>query len=364
MSMPTRLSPPEVKFCSSADGTRIAYASWGAGPVIVLTALHMGDDLGAPGPLMGHWIGALSSDARVVCFDARGCGLSERHVTRNSLDAWVEDLHAVVQATGPDPVALVALMHAGASAIHYAVTHSERVKRLVIVSGYARGRLQRDPDAVQLKETHAQLEMVEVAWGSNLPYSAAYRLAFISRLLPQAGEAVWAMLSESSVRRWSAEILLSYLNVMWVLDLSDEVALITCPSLVMQMRQAQAVPYEEGRRIASMLAGARFVTYDGENQVPQENDAAWPAMRDEMLAFLELGGDNAARRRDIDPGLTTRQLEVLHAISLGHTDKEIARTLGLSPRTVEMHVARILAALDCPSRSAAVRKALERRLLN
>ncbi|WP_298924322.1 alpha/beta fold hydrolase [uncultured Ramlibacter sp.] len=361
--MPIRLAPPEVKFCSSADGTRIAYASWGAGRTIVLTGLHMGDDLDAPGPVTGHWIAALSRDARVVCFDARGCGLSERHVTRNSLDAWVEDLHAVVQAAGPGPVALLALLHGATAAIGYTVTHPERVQRLVIVGGYARGRLRRNPDAAQLKETHAQLEMVEVAWGSNLPYSAAYRLAFISRLMPQAGEAIWAQLSELTVRRWSGQVVLDYLHAMWAIDLSDELARITCPALVMHMRQGQAVPYEEGRRIAASLVGARFVTLDGENEVPLETDAAWPVMRDEIRTFLELGDTNAAAGRVDGPGLTARQLEVLRAISRGHTDKEIARTLGLSPRTVEMHVARILAALDCPSRSAAVRKAVERRLL-
>ncbi len=362
--MPDRLSPPEVKFCSSADGTRIAYGSWGVGQTIVLTALYLGDDLDAPGPFMGHLIAALSSSARVVCFDARGCGLSERHVARNSLDAWAEDLHAVVRAAGTGPVALISLMHAAPACIHYAATHPEDVWRLVIVSGYARGRLQRDPDAAQFKETHAQLEMVEVAWGSNLPYSAAYRLAFISRALPQAGEAIWALMSEVSVRRWSADVLLGYLNALWALDLSNEVARITCPALVLHVREGQAVPYEEGRRVAALLAGARLVTLDGENQIPLETDAAWPAMRDEVRTFLELGDDSEASRRVGDPGLTARQLEVLGAVSQGQTDKEIARALGLSPRTVEMHVARILTALDCPSRSAAVRKAVERRLLN
>jgi DNA-binding NarL/FixJ family response regulator len=78
-----------------------------------------------------------------------------------------------------------------------------------------------------------------------------------------------------------------------------------------------------------------------------------------------LGGAKGPRgaRRTEHGGLTARQLEILTAISNGLTDKQIARALRLSPRTVEMHVARTLVALDCRSRAEAVRKATENGLL-
>jgi DNA-binding NarL/FixJ family response regulator len=69
-------------------------------------------------------------------------------------------------------------------------------------------------------------------------------------------------------------------------------------------------------------------------------------------------GPRRARRAE-HGGLTTRQLQILREISRGLTDKEVARSLRLSPRTVEMHVANALAALDCRSRAEAVRRAAE-----
>lgn len=172
-------------------------------------------------------------------------------------------------------------------------------------------------------------------------------------------------LCDEANRQWTGAGVIRYMMVIWYLDLSEEVPGVRCPALILHPRQGLAIPYEEGRRLAALLPGARFVPYDSENQFPLENDATWRPMCDEINAFLGFGQDDPVGPLLSPPGaaaLTTRHREVLHAISQGHTDKEIARLLGLSPRTVEMHVARILAALECSSRSAAVRVAVERRL--
>src|SRR4030095_11787826 len=90
--MLSRLAPPEIRFCSSADGTRVAFASWGAGTsTVILAQLHLGEDLNAPGAITAHLIAALSQNARVICFDARGCGFSERSVDTDTPTASAED---------------------------------------------------------------------------------------------------------------------------------------------------------------------------------------------------------------------------------------------------------------------------------
>lgn len=80
------------------------------------------------------------------------------------------------------------------------------------------------------------------------------------------------------------------------------------------------------------------------------------------LALRE--GKPLAPRRRLDPNLTARQAEVMRLVGQGKTDKQVARTLGLSPRTVEMHVARVIDALRCSNRAEAVRIVTERRLVN
>jgi DNA-binding NarL/FixJ family response regulator len=114
----------------------------------------------------------------------------------------------------------------------------------------------------------------------------------------------------------------------------------------------------EGRLTASLIPGARFVEFASNNHMPLEREPAWKAARDEMRAFL--GGVDAGATVAT---LTPRQREVLRGVAGGGTDKAIARDLGLSPRTVEMHVARALSALGVRTRAEAVAAALQRRLL-
>jgi DNA-binding NarL/FixJ family response regulator len=101
------------------------------------------------------------------------------------------------------------------------------------------------------------------------------------------------------------------------------------------------------------------VPLPSKNHIPFETERAWPLFLSELRAFLP--GSQQAVGGDMSR-LTARQLEVLREVGRGQTDKQIARTLSLSPRTVEMHVARSLAALKCRTRAEAVKRATELKL--
>ena len=81
---------------------------------------------------------------RYIRYDQRGCGLSDRDVTDLSLDAWVGDLEAVVDALGLKRFPLFGMSQGGAVAIAYAARHPERVSHLVFAGAYARGSLRRN----------------------------------------------------------------------------------------------------------------------------------------------------------------------------------------------------------------------------
>ena len=136
-------------------------------------------------------------------------------------------------------------------------------------------------------------------------------------------------------------------------DLAPRVA---CPTLVFHGRGDQLIFFEQGRKLAALIPGARFVPLESKNHLPFPEEPAWHTFVAEARPFLAAENPGAGARTGA-PALTPRQLEVLRAVARGLTDKEIARELSLSPRTVEMHVARALAALECANRAQAVGKA-------
>ena len=90
-------SEQQIRFCTSTDGVTLAYATVGAGPPLVKAANwlnHLEYDWNTP--VWRHWISELSRDHTLIRYDERGCGLSDWNVEQFSLDAWVNDLEAVV----------------------------------------------------------------------------------------------------------------------------------------------------------------------------------------------------------------------------------------------------------------------------
>jgi DNA-binding winged helix-turn-helix (wHTH) protein len=122
-------APPEqeIRFSTTGDGTRLAYAVSGAGPPLVKAANWLGHlAYDWESPVWRHWLAELSRRFRLVRYDERGCGLSDWDIGRFSFDAWVDDLEAVVDAAGLDRFPLLGISQGGPVAIAYAVRHPER----------------------------------------------------------------------------------------------------------------------------------------------------------------------------------------------------------------------------------------------
>ena len=96
-------------------------------------------------PLWRHWLEGLADGHKVLRYDERGCGLSDRDVEDVSLDARVADLEAVIDAAGLERVALLGISQGGPVAVAFAARRPERVSHLVLFATFARRRLMRDP---------------------------------------------------------------------------------------------------------------------------------------------------------------------------------------------------------------------------
>jgi pimeloyl-ACP methyl ester carboxylesterase len=274
-----------ISYCRSWDGTQLAYAASGSGAPLVKAAnwlSHLEFDWHSP--VWRHWLEAFSRDHTLIRYDERGCGLSEREVAEISFEAWVRDLEAVVDAAGLERFVLLGLSKGASIATAYAARHPERVTRLVLYGGYARGRELRDVDAGKLEEIRLLYQLVRVGWGKESP---AFRQVFTTLFIPEGTPEQLAWFNElQRISAWpqtASRIIQSSAQV----DVSDLAKKIEAPTLVMHARQDALIPLEEGRRLAGSIPGARFVLLEGKNHILLENEPAWAQFMAEVKAFLE-----------------------------------------------------------------------------
>jgi DNA-binding CsgD family transcriptional regulator len=121
-----------------------------------------------------------------------------------------------------------------------------------------------------------------------------------------------------------------------------------------------AVPIEDGRKLATLIPGCRFVQIDGENHMPLADEPAWPQVVAEIDAFLKEPIEAAAPRHSLPlDELTGRERDVLEAIAQGLDNGEIATALGMSEKTVRNHITRVLDKIGAEHRYQAIVRARE-----
>ena len=356
--MPLR---PEIRFATTADGAKLAIGTFGSGPPLVRAGTWLTHvEYDATSPLTAHWSDELARHHRYVTYDGRGCGLSDREAHDLSLDVFVGDLEAVVDGLGLARFPLVGMSMGAPVAVAYAAKHPERVSRLVLLGGFYRSYLSaKNPDPRVLEEADVLLKSARLGWGTG---NLALRQVFVAKFMGESTEAQREAFDERQRVTSSAAVAERYLRAMFALDVKDLAPRVSCPTLAFHSRGDQLIFFEQGRKLAALIPGARFVPLESKNHMPFRDEPAWHALVAALRPFL--AEDVGAAAASPATELTSRQLDVLRGVARGLTDKEIASELSLSPRTVEMHVARTLAALGCANRAEAVRKAAALGLLD
>lgn len=353
------MAADSLQYCTTTDQVRLATRALGQGPLIIKAANWLGN-LQADATLRSsrHWIDHLTRTHTLQWYDARGCGLSDREADEVSLDAWVRDLEAVADASGQQRFVLLGISQGAAIAIRYAVRHPERVRGLVLYASFVRGAFHQGLSARTQAVFREMVRIAELGWGHD---ASSFRKLFSAHLLPAAPADVlddYDALHRHSV---SGSMAARYMQAFFELDARVDAPQVRCPTLVMHVAGDSLILPREGELVASLIPGARWVSVPGRNHLPLATDPGWPTLQREMSQFLATL--DATEGMHAPPQLTQRQREVLALVAGGHSDKEIARALELSPRTVEMHVARALAALGARNRSEAVSRAHHWQLL-
>ena len=355
----------DIGFCTAPDGVRIAYALVGEGPPLVKAPnwlTHLEFEWSSP--VWRHWWEELAKDYTLVRFDQRGSGLSDRSVAEQTFDSWLSDLSAVVDHLGLDWFALLGISQGGAIAAQYAARNPSRVSHLVLYGAYARGRLKRGGS---VEEHKALLTLTRAGWGRDNP---AYRQLFTSRFMPGATTEQMGWFNDMQLVSTSGDNAASVMSVTSNIDVLPILQQIQAPTLILHARDDAQVPFEQGRQLAALIPGSRFVGLDGRNHLLLESEPAWRVALKEVRDFLNPVAERSDAATATEPvdarppsptpaGLTAREVEVLRLIAAGRSNRAIADELFITTNTVANHVKNILSKTASENRTEAAAFAVE-----
>jgi pimeloyl-ACP methyl ester carboxylesterase len=305
-------------------------------------------------PVWRHWLTGLGERNTVVRYDERGCGLSDRDVGELSVDTWVSDLEAVVDAAGLERFGLLGISQGAAIALVYAVRHPERVTDLVLYGGYLRGRKRRQPG--QRDQQDALISAIRAGWSDPSP---AFRRVFSMLYLPEGTPEQMAWYDELQRRSTSPDTAARLYDARrYRCDRAgaagDDPDAGDAPAATASCRSMRAPDQRAGSRRAARPAGL------GQTNLLSD-EPAWSSFMSELDAFLgpvptatpSAIEELSARARG--PGAGRRRL----------TNVEIAQRLSLSVRTVERHLSNLYVKLRVSGRRGAPRppRACSRRTL-
>jgi pimeloyl-ACP methyl ester carboxylesterase/tRNA A-37 threonylcarbamoyl transferase component Bud32 len=292
----------QIRFCTSSDGVGIAYATTGSGPPLVKAANWLSHlEVDGQSPVWRHWIRELSRHHTLVRYDERGCGLSDWNVDEFSLDAWVRDLEAVVDALELERFPLLGISQGGPIAIAYATRHPERVSHLILHGSYARGVSHRGLSDQERDEREVLLSLIRVGWGKDHP---AFRQVFTSLFIPDGTTEQIQWFNELQRVSAKPENAARMCAAFYTLDVRALAPQVRAPTLVLHGTGDMRIPFAEGRLLASLIPGARFVPIDSRNHLILESEPGWPRFLTEVRSFLGIPVDASevteSRRRRIE----------------------------------------------------------------
>jgi class 3 adenylate cyclase len=299
---------PETRYAKSGD-VNVAYQVVGEGPF---------DLIWVPGwisnveeswevPEYAHFLRRLAAFSRLILFDKRGTGLSDRVSNDRlpTLEERMDDVRAVLEATGSERAAVFGASEGGNLSVLFAATYPERVRALVLLAVYAK-RL-RTPDypwAPTAEERERESEMLEREWGGEMD---------VSELAPGAADDPALMQRIATFFRRSASpgaaVALNRMNT--AIDTRAVLPTISAPTLVLHRTGDLNVKVEEGRWIAGQIPGAKFL------ELPGDDHLAWTGDTDAVLDEVEEFLTGVRRAPQLDRVLAT----VLFTDIVGSTER-------------------------------------------
>lgn len=284
-------APPETRYAKSGD-LYIAYQVLGEGPLDLVYVAEFWHSIEAQWeePGFERFLRRLASFSRLICFDQRGTGVSDPVALSElpTLEEWMDDVWAVMDAVGSSRAALLGSGGGGLMSMVFSATFPERTHSLVLLHPYARLTKTADyPWGTSPEFEDRVMWEMQHGWGRGV-------------LLETAGPSVAA---DSAFRAWwsryqrlgcSPGTVLAMRRMLEQVDVRHVLPSIRVPTLVVQRAQNRWVEAAHGRYIAERIPGAKLVELPGLDYFPFVGDSA--PILDEIEEFLT--GDRRAAEQD------------------------------------------------------------------
>jgi pimeloyl-ACP methyl ester carboxylesterase/DNA-binding winged helix-turn-helix (wHTH) protein len=279
----TPLPRQDLRFSVAEDGVRLAWASIGQGPPLVKASnwlTHLDFEWGSP--IWQHWWTELSKHHRLIRYDERGNGMSQRDVPDVSFDTWVRDLETVVDAAGLDRFSLLGISRGGAIAIAYTVKHPERVNKLVLYGAFPMG-LYHYGSPEEIEARRALISLTRLGWGHH---DAAFCRMFTKRFMPDATPVHENWFDDLQRVSTSAANAARLMDVDCGIDVRGLLRKVQAPTLVLHCDRDKVVSPEHGRQLAAEIPNARYASIPSANHLLLAEEPAWEILVQEFSAFL------------------------------------------------------------------------------
>jgi pimeloyl-ACP methyl ester carboxylesterase len=281
----TKKLPQEIRYTRVADGLKIAWSSAGSGYPLVrslgwFTNLEMEWD----SPISSDFFQKLASRFQLIRYDGRGMGLSDRDVTEFTAETRLEDLEAVIDASGIERFALLGMSEGGSTAIKYAAKHPERVSHLVLW-----GTFLATPSPDDIPQIAPIGRLVPKYWGSD---STAFHQMFTATFLPDGNAADNELFNELQRTSATPEIAAAFLLSTTKIDVRDVAGDVKVPALVLHRKGDLAIPVKYGKEVAAELPNSKLVLLDGRNHWIVTEDASIDHVINMIEEFVNGGNAN------------------------------------------------------------------------
>ncbi|HEX4490120.1 MAG TPA: alpha/beta fold hydrolase [Acidimicrobiia bacterium] len=332
-----------VRYAVCPDGVHVAYQIVGDGPIDVLAVpgfvSHLDMWWDAP---TDRLVRRLSAFCRLILFDKRGMGLSDRPAEIDA-EQWGDDVQAVLEAAGSERAVILGISAGSPTALVFAAAHPERTRALILCGGYARVvtgdgyDLGFAPDVID-----GFITEMEAKWGTSFGLD----LFAPSRADDPAAQGFWARCQTISASPAAAA---TYLRALAEIDVRHALPTIAVPTLILHATRDQNVPVEAARLCRDLIPGAALVELDSDIHLIWLSDVVDDIAR-EIEAFI----DRTVPSADVDRVLAT----VLAVASSPVSPRRDAEIDAVVERCRGVIVGNGLATFDGPARAIRCARAL------